>query len=156
MNWLVEVTHGNWLGNGSSLNHRHLSSCLLCWFVDNNIMHCLVFGSQRIFQRSGLRRWSTSAQMCLSSSWATRKTCATMSTHEGSLPKWNRYPPCYPSHFPARWFGPWSCLAFRLLYVLLWAFLECRVALAEIAITVLDLLFWTDLLTNICVVTRIE
>lgn len=55
-----------------------LSSVCICSSMFNMYTLCLM---QRIFQRSGLRRWSTSVPMCPLSLWETRKTCEMTSTH---------------------------------------------------------------------------
>lgn len=55
--------------------------------------------SQKIFQRSGPLRWNTSVPLFPSSWWGTRRTCATMSTHAESWPRWSRCGQPFPSFF---------------------------------------------------------
>lgn len=52
-----------------------------------------IFGftpSQKTFQRSGPLRWNISAPLFPSFWWETRRTCAMMTTHAESWPRWSR------------------------------------------------------------------
>lgn len=55
--------------------------------------------SQKTFQRSGPLRWNTSAPLFPSSWWETRRTCAMMSTHAESWPRWSRCGQSFASFF---------------------------------------------------------
>lgn len=52
---------------------------------------CLCLFTQKTSLRSGLQRSNTSAPMFPSSSWEIKRTCVTMSTPGGNLPKWSRW-----------------------------------------------------------------